>query len=1754
MVRHWFPLSFLLKLLILIAIIVALMMAIFFYMAGTDGGTKFILDKIGSETNIRFKYGDGNLRDGLWVTDIDIKATDDLEVLVDKAYVKIGWRAIFAKEVHLSSVNVNDIEIINKKPATGEPFDYKTLKLPVNLRVDTAKVNRIVYKQAPRDPVVIHDITARNLAWVGSKLVVGSANLSYGELVNVRSLQGNIDFQGDYPLDLTAIAEVSTLEKVYIDPLNITATGSLKRAVAKVKSRYNEGDVEGEVVVQALDKGTPFQAKLRWDNVLIPYLESQNIHLKSGILTAEGVLSEVRLRINSELTAKDIPSGHYQGRAVLVDKELKVDRLEARVPEGNLLLNGTLNWKYSFDANVTATSRQFNLQQVIPKAYSQYKVYAPKYLNGKLAFHYQQKNTTGNTQINADLRQKDGEHINAKLIRGKALAKSKQAPPWYIDANWQQLIRHNLPNIGEVDSPSGRASVIINGSKLTVDAHATINKLNAAPKGVYDVRAQKSGDNIAISHLDYNGVVGNLSGSGNLVLATKQKPLSWQIDATTKGLLPKKYNASLPLERLSGRISARGQMVDISKGGVKGQRHIFSFTNTDLSADLDASLKARVVRITGNGDASVDMVGGNLDKFDARFDGHVDTKDVPKGRLIIDANGTPKLINIKNVNYLGEAGAVQAKGVVDLRQNIGWRVSGRFDKFNLGYFLPENPAVISGNLTSTGAWKSAPKNSKAAGSLENFTVDFDGSLNGSFAGQKIPAGNLKVKAAGTPKLIRIDQLNYSGEAGAANAKGTIDLRRNIGWNVSGHFDKFNVGYFLPNNPVIVTGDLVSNGSWQPAAKNSKSGGSLQNFAVDFDGRLNGKLNDKALPEGTLQIKAAGNTKKITIERLSHHGAAGDIDAKGVVNLQNGISWNISATMNRFNLGFFVKDVPSLVTGSVVSDGRWGKNQQTINLNQLDLSGTIKGQPLSAKGSLSAKLHLPSDLAGYFKKLQAQEAAQQYQQVNALIEQLNADNLVVRWGNNYLTANGNAKNLQANINITSLDQLSPKLGGKVAGGISILQPQGQALPTLYIDLVGERITFPGLILRQGHIRGKIVNLATSPSQLVVHAEGLEVANQSFSRLDASFEGTEQSHNVDIDVANEQLDFMAQLKGGFNRDQLSWSGAIGGGQLKSKYATLDQLQPAQLIVNLPKTNKGKTSDLSVKLAAHCWQAEDQSGKLCLRENLLASAASGQVNLAVQNLDTSLFAVFLPKDIDWHGKINGRAILDWQKGRPPNINTTLYSDNGKVGLIQDGDAEPISLPYQRVSLIAMSVPEGLKLRSDINTGRGARGYAEVIVDPYKPDKPISGALVLNELNLAVFKPFFPGMRVLEGNITMAGGLGGSLTKPQFYGDVKLAKGRIAMLDLPINLTQVNATAKIRGTDAVIDGKFNSGTGTGALSGNVNWQQKLQAKLSITGERLVLTQPPLLLAEVNPDIDIIVRPADRYVNIEGAVSVPSATIRPPEASEDIITQTEDAVVLDRRLIGNIDEVLKVTKPWSINADIGIDLGDDINFRGFGAVIPLAGALNVSQHGQGVMRAKGVIQVSRRTNVNIFGQGLELNYGQVRFNGDVMKPNLSIEAAKTISGKTVGLRVKGNTASPNIVVFNNAGLTQQQAMNALVTGRIDNTGATQISEQGFKSEVTNNLAAAGLSFGLSGTRSLTNQIGQAFGLQSLIVDASGNSEDTNVNVTGYVTPDLYIRYGVGVFNAQNSLSIRYQLTRRIYVEATSAAENAVDVVYSWQF
>ena len=235
--------------------------------------------------------------------------------------------------------------------------------------------------------------------------------------------------------------------------------------------------------------------------------------------------------------------------------------------------------------------------------------------------------------------------------------------------------------------------------------------------------------------------------------------------------------------------------------------------------------------------------------------------------------------------------------------------------------------------------------------------------------------------------------------------------------------------------------------------------------------------------------------------------------------------------------------------------------------------------------------------------------------------------------------------------------------------------------------------------------------------------------------------------------------------------------------------------------------------------------------------------------------------------------------------------------------------------------------------------------------------------------------------------------------------------------------------------------------------------------------------------------------------------------------------------------------------------MGNQVIFQGFDSRIPLTGRLYLTQRGsETAMRANGAIGVSKRVKIEAYGQSLDLNRAIARFNGALSNPTLDIDTNKNIQSSLVGIRITGTASSPSIQVYNDAGLSEQEALNAIITGRI-NEGSSGLSQtEGFKSDVNNTIAAAGISMGLGGTRALTNQIGRTFGLSGLALDAQGTGDDTQVSLTGYITPDLFIRYGVGVFTPVNKLTLRYQMNQRLYMEASQSLERAIDFFYNWRF
>ena len=521
---------------------------------------------------------------------------------------------------------------------------------------------------------------------------------------------------------------------------------------------------------------------------------------------------------------------------------------------------------------------------------------------------------------------------------------------------------------------------------------------------------------------------------------------------------------------------------------------------------------------------------------------------------------------------------------------------------------------------------------------------------------------------------------------------------------------------------------------------------------------------------------------------------------------------------------------------------------------------------------------------------------------------------------------------------------------------------------------------------------------------------------------------------------------------------------------------------------------------------------------------------------------------------GKVNGYAKAAWAQGAKPKIDARLVTRNGVVGLSsEDPDYLGSTLKYDEVGLVAKSVADGLQLRLDVKTPDIGTGYANVIIDPYRDSKPMRGEIAFNQVRLKVFKPFIQDIRNLDGILSYAGKISGTLTDPLLEGEVRVKDASISMISLPVNLTNVQLYSSIRQNSASINGAFNSGRGVGKLTGSVEWKGDPRVQLKLQGDNLLIRQAPLITAVVTPDLTLDMYPFNKKLSLSGTIDVPRALISMPEASEPVVGLSSDV-----RVVREGDDqlaILKSARPWDIRADVAVSLGNQVIFQGFDSRIPLLGRVNLSQRGlETAMRANGAIGVSQRVKIEAYGQSLDLNRAIARFNGELTNPTLDIDANKSVQGSTVGVRVTGTASSPSIQIYNDAGLSEQEALNALITGRV-NEGVSGLSQaEGFRSDVNNTIAAAGISLGLGGTRALTNQIGRSFGLTGLALDAQGTGDDTQVSVTGYITPDLYLRYGVGVFTPVNKLTLRYQVNQRLYLEASQSLERAIDLFYNWRF
>ncbi len=798
-----------------------------------------------------------------------------------------------------------------------------------------------------------------------------------------------------------------------------------------------------------------------------------------------------------------------------------------------------------------------------------------------------------------------------------------------------------------------------------------------------------------------------------------------------------------------------------------------------------------------------------------------------------------------------------------------------------------------------------------------------------------------------------------------------------------------------------------------------------------------------------------------------------------------------------------------------ADGiRWDAQLDLANFNPAywlaELPGTLAG-PISSQGqldngrlSLSATVDIAGDLRGHPALLQAQ--------VQGAGEQWTLDELALRLGDNRIEGEfASTADLsgQLRLDIPRLSQLWPGLSGRLTGELGLrgtLQaPAGQ------LALQGQDLAFADT-----RAQGLRVDASLSDAQyaqIEAMVQGLAVGDPPLGQLTLSGQGDLQRQQLRLSLDGPAL--AASLAAAGRLQDEVWRGRLSSAEVRFDGQAWQLQEPAPLL---------READGRLELGAHCWRSGAAS--LCAEDQRLLPEPQLRYRLANFPLDS--LSPWFPEDFAWQGQLDAQLRLDLTAAGPRG---EIRVDAGSGAWLIREQQQWLDFAYDELSLSAQLQPQTIDAALDLSGPKIGSLALRAQIDPRPADKPLSGTFRLQGLQLALARPFLPLVERLGGQLNGDGSLGGSLTAPRVEGLVRLSEGEIAGTQLPTRVDDLELEARIAGASLQLEGSWRSGEGgQGRLEGGLAWGDEPHGELHVTGSRLPVNIEPYADIEVAPDLRVTL--AEQKLAISGQVAIPRGSIAIRELPPSTVKVSPDAQIVGR------EEAER--QPLAIAMDIEVIVGEDrLMFKGFGLSADLAGRIHIGDD----LDARGVLRLENG-RFRAYGQRLTFRRARLLFTGPIDQPFLDIEAIRKVDDVTVGLRLTGNAEQPKTEVFSEPSMSQEQALSYLVLGR----------PLGQSAGDSNLLAQAALAMGLAGSKPLTNTVAGALGIENFQLDTEGSGVTTSVVASGELSERLSLRYGVGVFEPANTIALRYELTKRLYLEAASGLASSLDLFYRRDF
>jgi translocation and assembly module TamB len=135
------------------------------------------------------------------------------------------------------------------------------------------------------------------------------------------------------------------------------------------------------------------------------------------------------------------------------------------------------------------------------------------------------------------------------------------------------------------------------------------------------------------------------------------------------------------------------------------------------------------------------------------------------------------------------------------------------------------------------------------------------------------------------------------------------------------------------------------------------------------------------------------------------------------------------------------------------------------------------------------------------------------------------------------------------------------------------------------------------------------------------------------------------------------------------------------------------------------------------------------------------------------------------------------------------------------------------------------------------------------------------------------------------------------------------------------------------------------------------------------------------------------------------------------------------------------------------------------------------------------------------------------------------------------GLRIRGTAQSPELTVFSDPPMGQANALSYLVAGK-------PLDDIGSGSGEGDAVQAATRSLGAAAGGLLAKNLGRRLGADELAVKDDEMLGGAALTVGQYLSPRVYLSYGVGLFEPGEVITLRYKLSRDLSVQAQRGPED----------